>query len=368
MSATGESPEPSGPPPIWLRFRLVHVFYAMALLASALSVFGGRGLIFGVAVLGFWTVVFSSRSRPLALLHGCLSVLLGGCVLACLLPIQHVHEPARRAQCVNNLKQIVLALRNYHNVHGSFPPAFVPDEQGRPMHSWRVLLLQFIEQEALYDQYDFSEPWDGPNNRKLLSQIPPAYMCPSEPRVGGRAGTSTSYLAVVGPRTAWPGASGRKLAEIPDGPWNTILLIEKHGSGISWMEPRDMSFDEALAQLSADDPSVLGPHHSENFFFEYYGGCNVALADTVVHYVRRRCSRELWAALLTIDDDGLRFADVPLEPLPPFNAPRLKVGNCYRLAVFVLLVLLPLPWVWRNRGPRSDAPAPSGRSTAETVR
>jgi hypothetical protein len=235
------------------------------------------------------------------------------------------------------------------------------------MHSWRVLLLPYIEEDALYGQYKFDEPWDGPNNRKLLSQMPKMYRCPCELQGANGQGTSTSYLAVVGPRTAWPGAGGRKLAEIPDGPWNTILLIEKHGSGISWMEPRDMSFDEALAQLSADDPSVLGPHHSENFFFEYYGGCNVALADTVVHYVRRRCSREPWAALLTIDDGFLRFADVPLEPSPPFNTRRLKVDNCYRLAVFVFLVLLPLPWVWRNRGPRSEAPAPSGRSTPETV-
>lgn len=326
MSATSESPEPSGPPPSWLRFRLVHVFYAMTLLGSALSVFGGWGLIVGVCVVASWAGVFSSRSRRRALRFGCLLVLLGGCLLTCVLVPANYNQLWCRIQCSNNLEQIALALHNYHQVYGSFPPAFVPDELGRPMHSWRVLLLPFLQQRALYDQYDFAEPWDGPNNRRLFSQPPPEYVCPAEPRVGGRPGTSTSYLAVVGPRTAWPGACGRKLAEIPDGPANQILLIETHGTGIPWMEPRDMSLDEVLAQLGADGPPTLGPHPFEDFFYEDYGGRNVALADGADWFVPEGCSRELWGALLTIDDNGFRLIDVPgpFGAMQPFNAPRLN--------------------------------------------
>lgn len=97
-----------------------------------------------------------------------LILLYGGC-LVCLERLagaQSVREAARRVSCLNNLRHIELALHNYHNAHGCFPPAYIVDESGRPMHSWRVL-LPYLEQEALYDQYDFSEPWDGPNNRKL---------------------------------------------------------------------------------------------------------------------------------------------------------------------------------------------------------
>ena len=89
-------------------------------------------------------------------------------MIALLLPaVQSAREAARRAQCSNNLKQIGLAFHNYHDSYGCLPPAYIPDGNGQPMHSWRVLILPFVEQSPLYDQYDFDEPWNGPNNSKL---------------------------------------------------------------------------------------------------------------------------------------------------------------------------------------------------------
>ena len=91
-----------------------------------------------------------------------------------------------------------------HETYGCFPPAYIADQDGRPMHSWRVLLLPFPDQPALYDAYNFSEPWNGPNNRKLADQIGRIYL-----RSGldsDQAGT-TSFVAVVGSETAWPGAT-----------------------------------------------------------------------------------------------------------------------------------------------------------------
>ncbi|MEZ6114117.1 MAG: DUF1559 domain-containing protein [Pirellulaceae bacterium] len=83
-----------------------------------------------------------------------------------LLPaVQTAREAARRSQCSSNLKQIELALHNYHDTFKSFPPAYIADANGRPMHSWRVLILPFMEQRELYDQCRFDEPWDGPNNQ-----------------------------------------------------------------------------------------------------------------------------------------------------------------------------------------------------------
>jgi len=90
----------------------------------------------------------------------------GGILVALLLPaVQSAREAARRAQCSNNLKQIALAFHNYHDTYRTFPPAYIPDEDGNPKHSWRVLILPFLEQRALYEQYNFDEPWDSPNNR-----------------------------------------------------------------------------------------------------------------------------------------------------------------------------------------------------------
>jgi hypothetical protein len=155
-----ESPGPTSAAPAPVQFRLVHVFYAMAELGACLAVFGGCGLFFGLAILASWGYVFNSRSRPQSLAKGCavafgvalMGVCLGGPVV--LNSFGH-REASRRSQCMNNLKQILIALQNYHDVYGEFPPACIRDKDGKPMHSWRVLLLPFLEQEALYKQYRF---------------------------------------------------------------------------------------------------------------------------------------------------------------------------------------------------------------------
>src|SRR5262245_41674761 len=108
------------------------------------------------------------------------AALLLGIIVAILYPaVQQAREAARRSSCKCNLKILGLALHNYHDAHGCFPPAWLADSQGRPMHSWRVLILPYIDQAALYNRYNFAEPWDGPNNVKLLDEIPPVYKCPS---------------------------------------------------------------------------------------------------------------------------------------------------------------------------------------------
>jgi hypothetical protein len=156
-----------------------------------------------------------------------------------LLPGGDLTIPKRRAACQNNLRNIGLALQSYHDTYKSFPPAYVADATGRPMHSWRVLILPFIEQKALYDRYDFSEPWDGPNNRLLAAEMPREYWCPSE-TYRQPASLHTSYVAVVGAGTMWPGEKATSLADLVDGSSITIQVVESSGCGIHWMEPRDL--------------------------------------------------------------------------------------------------------------------------------
>ena len=89
-------------------------------------------------------------------------------------------EASRRLACSNNLKNIALAMHNYEQAYRCFPPAYVPDKHGKPMHSWRVLLLPFLEKQALYSQYRFNEPWNSPNNRKVTDRATALYQCPSQ--------------------------------------------------------------------------------------------------------------------------------------------------------------------------------------------
>ncbi len=99
---------------------------------------------------------------------------------ALLLPaVQAAREAARRAQCVNNLKQIGLALHNYHDTTNGFPAAAITSKDGKPLLSWRVAILPYIEQQELYNQFHLNEPWDSPHNKTLIARMPVAYNCPS---------------------------------------------------------------------------------------------------------------------------------------------------------------------------------------------
>ena len=149
-------------------------------------------------------------------------VVCGGILVALLLPaVQSAREAARRMQCTNNLKQIGLAMHNYHDTFKCFPPAYIPDEDGRPMHSWRVLILPYLEEQALFEQYDFDQPWDGPNNRQLSQTIIPLFQSPGS-SAGGEP--TTDYVLVTGPGTAFVGGESVKSTEIRDGTSATIMV------------------------------------------------------------------------------------------------------------------------------------------------
>ena len=133
--------------------------------------------------------------------------------------------------------EISKAMLLYQAVNGSFPPAYVADKNGRPMHSWRVLLLPYLDLNLLYQAYHFDEPWNGPHNRALADRMPSTYKCPDTPR---SPASVTSYVVVVGPNTAFPGAKAIREAEITDGITNTIMIVEAARAGINWLEPRDL--------------------------------------------------------------------------------------------------------------------------------
>ncbi len=99
---------------------------------------------------------------------------LAGTGLLCLLAFHPGSAPRwRRSECANHLRQIALALHDYHQVYGCLPPAHVDGPGGKPMHSWRVLILPFLHYDELYRQYDFAEPWDGPKNSLLAKAHSP---------------------------------------------------------------------------------------------------------------------------------------------------------------------------------------------------
>ena len=337
------------------RFRIVHVIYAVTLLAASSTTFGIEGILLAAVIGVLWAFILRSRSRSLAGGRTAMYVFfVGSCLFGLMVPAtSRAPQAARRMQCTNNIKQIARGLHRYHAQYGSFPPAFVAGDDGQPAHSWRVLLLPFIDQQTLYAKYSFAEPWNGPHNKKLAQQIPFLYSCPTaefDTKVSG----CCNYLAVVGTQTPWPNESSSSISQITDGSSrHTILLVEFPDQQIQWLEPRDLAYDEALRLLSAVD-SVATGHRARDFFHVTSAGRHVAFVDGSVGFIPHGVNRQLWTGMLNPHDGAAPVSDDwDLEPIVE-NKPRLD--NWLRLSIFIVVVLFPLPWIWitprKSRHPR----------------
>jgi len=204
--------------------------------------------------------------------------------------VLNAREAARRSQCTCNLCSIKLALHNYHEAYKTLPPAYIADANGKPMHSWRVLLLPFMEQSTLYNQYDFSEPWNGPTNIKLLDRMPRYLACPSRSTNPTKL---TSYVVITGPGTMFPGTGSIKFADITDGLSNTLMVVEVANVNNPWTAPWDL--DVRTMSFQINDPKRPG------ISSKHPGGANIVLGDASTRFLRESISPDDLRALTTIN-------------------------------------------------------------------
>jgi type II secretory pathway pseudopilin PulG len=175
---------------------------------------------------------------------GATGVAVIGVLVALLLPaVQAAREAARRNSSINNMKQLMLSLLNYESTHGHFPAHANYGDDGKPLLSWRVHILPYLEEQALYDQFHLDEPWDSPHNRQLLAQMPEVFIDPSSP-LATSAGR-THYLGVQGKQHVFDvSPQGRQLQQISDGMANTIMLLQVNDDAAQpWTKPVDWELD-----------------------------------------------------------------------------------------------------------------------------
>ena len=161
-----------------------------------------------------------------------------------------VQEAGARLTATNNLKQIGLAMHNYHDANNAFPPAAVCDKAGKPLLSWRVLILPYLEEEALFKQFKLDEPWDSANNKKLLAKMPKIYAVPG---VTPEGGTDTHFRVFVGNGAGFDWLKGTKLNTIADGTSNTYMCVTG-ADAVPWTKPDELEFDP-----EKDPTKLLGP-------------------------------------------------------------------------------------------------------------
>lgn len=136
----------------------------------------------------------------------------------------------------NNMKQILLAMHTYESVYGRFPDD-IRDKDGKPLLSWRVAILPFIEQEQLYKQFKLNEPWDSEHNIKLSQMVVKVYSSPSGLKMERN---KTPYLAVRGKGLFLDKVGGTRIRDIADGTSNSIGLVEVDESeAVIWSKPAD---------------------------------------------------------------------------------------------------------------------------------
>jgi hypothetical protein len=193
-----------------------------------------------------------------------------------------VSASAARQRDANNLKQIALAMHNYESTYGHFPPAAICDKQGKPLLSWRVAILPYIEQDNLYQQFRLDEPWDSPANKKLLEYLPNVYVVPNSKQLPGQY--LTHYRVFVGGGALFDMRKGVKFAEITDGTSNTLMVVET-AEGVPWTKPEDIPYD----------PKKPLPKFGD--FFDK--GFNAAMADGSVRFLPKDIKEQTLRAIIT---------------------------------------------------------------------
>ncbi|MDR0326837.1 MAG: DUF1559 domain-containing protein [Planctomycetaceae bacterium] len=258
--------------------------FILPVIGLILGIFGLKSARKGIATAGICVNATAFLFLPFLLMF------------AMLIPaVQAAREAARRMQCSNNIKQITLSILNYNGIYRALPPLYTVDKDGKPLHSWRVLILPFMEQDELYQQIRLDEPWDSEHNRQFHDQMPEIYRCPSN--CGSRS-SGCCYSAIAGkglvPNTKADSTGERTIDEIKNGMSNTIAIVEVK-EPFNWMDPHaDITLEELTRGINSPGGRA-GSRHP--------GGRTVGMFDGSVRFLWDSEDMEIIRALGDVDDE-----------------------------------------------------------------
>jgi hypothetical protein len=212
-----------------------------------------------------------------------------GAVHSLLVPaLASTREAASRQQRMNNFKQIAVGMHMYEDRHKSLPAAASYDANGKPLLSWRVHLLPYLEQQALYDEFHLDEPWNSEHNAKLIPRMPAIYADPGLSQLAAEG--RTTYCVPTGPGTIFEGREGSRFKDVIDGLSNTVLVVEvTPANAVVWTKPDDWEVapDDPLRGVKREAGDVRGDAFA------------VALSDGSCRMISSNIDPKLFAAVLT---------------------------------------------------------------------
>lgn len=209
-----------------------------------------------------------------------------GLLVALLLPaVAQARSAAQRTMAQNSARQVSMALLNYETVYGEFPAAQTTGDGSKPLLSWRVEVLPFLEEATIYERLQREQAWNGPANLPFTNLPVRAFTSPRCPDTDGT--NRTAFVAVVGPDTVLRADGPRKMREIADGAANTAMLLELFESDIAWAEPRDITVADAVRLIQSCPDR---------------GGLAVAMADGSVQNLPPSTSEETIIKMFNCSD------------------------------------------------------------------
>jgi hypothetical protein len=250
---------------------------------------GAPGTASGSGAVGVLAIVLGIGAAILMLCVG-----VGGLLYGLVMPeVDKARYASRRVESTNNLRKILMALHAYEAANGAFPPAMVTDPSGKPLYSWRVLILPQLGEDELYAQFDKSKAWDDPANKDVSDAMVDVFRSPSDDDLDENG---VSYVAIVGKNTMFPATTGRKVREVQDGASNTIMLLEVRDFPGSWAAP----IDPALQQFSG---AIVGPEEGQLHPAQPGGAILVGFGDGTVRELKpTAAARVVQPAAITVND------------------------------------------------------------------
>jgi hypothetical protein len=196
-----------------------------------------------------------------------------------------VHQSWDDTKAANDMKQLGIALHNYHSAMGRFPAVASFDKQSKPLLSWRVHLLPYLGEEKLYKEFKLDEPWDSEHNKKLIAKMPKAFVNPANPKLA--ADGKTTYVAPVHTTAIFTGdMQGTRIVDITDGTSNTILLVDvDDADAVIWTKPHDLKLDPK------NPAKGLSTRHDDRYM--------LLLADGSVEFIEKKIDKEALNAFFT---------------------------------------------------------------------
>lgn len=220
---------------------------------------------------------------------------------------KHNGDPSRH-ESMRHIKTILIAFHNYASLNGQFPPAAIYGPDGEPKLSWRVALLPFLEEGALFQEFHLNEPWDSPHNKTLIARMPKVFTTPSSPAPFG----STRIRSFEGPGTFFRDRTGIPISAITDGTSNTLAIVAAN-EATPWTRPGELPFVPGRVRAvldNSDEPGAL-----------------VGIVDGSARYISG-ATEDFWRMLITpAGGEVLLWGSVPNSavrlPEPPPSPDRL---------------------------------------------